>query len=196
MTFTVGQRLRAARLDQGLDLDAVIARTKISEKFLKAIEADDRKCFPSGFFYKSFVDQSAQALAVDAREIDEQVSAVLIAEAPLPLPGQNGMPVRRTPALVLRSKGARRRTYMTVATFVIVLVGCSGFYAWWGDLKTGAQWPGWVKAVVKPDVKPVSGAAAESAPKRLPEALPAKREEPKAVAVALSKAAERNADAD
>jgi cytoskeletal protein RodZ len=175
-------------------LDAVIARTKISEKFLKAIEADDRKCFPSGFFYKSFVDQYAQALAVDAREIDEQVNAVLIAEAPLPLPGQNGMPARRTPVLVVRSKGARRRTYMTVATLVIVLVGCSGFYAWWGDLKTRGQLAAWAKVQLKPEVKPVSELGAERAPKDQPKARPAKREEPRAVAVSLSKAAEEDAD--
>jgi len=195
MMFSVGQRLRAARLDQGLDLDAVVARTKISGKFLKAIEADDRKCFPSGFFYKSFVDQYARALSVDAREIDEQVNAVLIAEAPLPLPGQDGMPVRRTPALVVRSKGARQRTYVTLATFVVVLVGCSGFYAWWGDLKTRAQWTSWVEAVVKPDVKPVSEPVAESAAKDQRAARPEQHEDPEAAAVALSKATEENADA-
>ena len=84
MMFSVGQRLRAARLDQRLDLEAVAARTKISEKFLKAIEADDRKSFPSGFFYKSFVDQYARALSVDSREIDENINELLKAEAPLP----------------------------------------------------------------------------------------------------------------
>ena len=60
MMFSVGQRLREARLSQGLDFDALVARTKIQERFLKAIEADDRDVFPSGFFYKSFVDQYAQ----------------------------------------------------------------------------------------------------------------------------------------
>ena len=98
--FPVSQRLREARLDQGLDFDKLVARTKISEKFLKAIEADDRKRFPSGFFYKSFVDQYAQALSVDAREIDEEINAILSAEAPLPLPDQGDTPARQVLPLI------------------------------------------------------------------------------------------------
>jgi cytoskeletal protein RodZ len=141
MMFSVGQRLRAARLDQGLDLEAVAARTKISEKFLKAIEADDRKSFPSGFFYRSFVDQYARALSVDTREIDESINELLRAEAPLPLPGQDGLPIRRPSPLVLTSRGSRNRMYVSLAMLVLVLVGCSGFYAWWHKQDVNAEPP-------------------------------------------------------
>lgn len=133
MMFSVGQRLRAARLQQGLDFDAVVARTKISEKFLKAIEADDRASFPSGFFYKSFVDQYARALSVDAREIDSEVNNMLSAEAPLPLPGQDGMPIRR-PEVIPPPRLKQGRIYSSIALFAVALAGGSGFYAWWGKL--------------------------------------------------------------
>jgi cytoskeleton protein RodZ len=136
MMFSVGQQLRQARLDQGLDLDTLAARTKIAEKFLKAIEADDRTSFPGGFFYKSFVDQYAQALSVDTREIDAEINQLLSAEAPLPLPGQGETPARKVSPLVSSSRSARRRVYASIATFILVLVGCSGFYAWWHNLST------------------------------------------------------------
>jgi cytoskeletal protein RodZ len=141
MMFSVGQRLRAARLDQGLDLEVLAARTKISEKFLKAIEADDRKSFPSGFFYKSFVDQYARALSVDTREIDESINELLRAEAPLPLPGQDGLLIRRPSLLVAKSRGSRNRMYVSLAMLVLVLVGCSGFYAWWHKQDVKAELP-------------------------------------------------------
>jgi cytoskeleton protein RodZ len=48
--LSVGETLRRARLEQGLDLSTVAAQTKISAKYLKAIESDDRKSLPSGFF--------------------------------------------------------------------------------------------------------------------------------------------------
>jgi cytoskeletal protein RodZ len=59
---SVGELLQEARLAQQLDLTAVSERTRISVRYLEAIEANDRKVLPSGFFYKSFVDQYARFL--------------------------------------------------------------------------------------------------------------------------------------
>ncbi len=150
MMFSVGQRLREARLGQGLDFDTLVARTKIQEKFLKAIEADDRKAFPSGFFYKSFVDQYARALSVDTREIDDQISQILSAEAPLPLPGEGDapLPVRKIePAISTRTGWTR--ALASAATLAVVLVACSGFYAWWRKLQVAEQAPARIEAAKK-----------------------------------------------
>src|SRR5437016_3054987 len=131
MTVSVGQRLREARLAQGLDLSTLVVRTRISERYLKAIESDDRSILPSGFFYKSFVDQYARALSVDTKEIDGEIDLMLSADAPLPLPGQNGMATRRIPPIVTNRRSLRRRTYASIAATVVVIAGCSGFYEWW-----------------------------------------------------------------
>ena len=58
--LSVGETLKRARLEQRLDLCTVAAQTKISVKYLEAIESDDRKKLPSGFFYRSFVEQYAK----------------------------------------------------------------------------------------------------------------------------------------
>ena len=78
--LSVGKTLKRARLEQGLDLCTVAAQTKISAKYLEAIESDDRKMLPSGFFYKSFVEQYAKSLSLDTQEIDAEVDRVLSAE--------------------------------------------------------------------------------------------------------------------
>jgi cytoskeleton protein RodZ len=60
--LSVGETLKRARQEQGLDLSAVAAQTKISAKYLEAIESDDRKTLPSGLFYRCFVEQYAKSL--------------------------------------------------------------------------------------------------------------------------------------
>jgi len=131
MICSLGQRLRQARLEQGLELSTVVAQTKINEKHLKAIEADRRELLPSAFFYRHFVDQYARALSLDAKEIGEELDRLLSAEAPLPLPGQND-PVARTLAPVMYAdRNSSGRLYASLAVLALVLLGCSGFYAWW-----------------------------------------------------------------
>jgi cytoskeletal protein RodZ len=92
--FSVGEVLRRARLEQGLDVPILAARTKISAKYLEAIESDNRRALPSGFFYRSFVGQYARALSLDTREINAEVDRILSADAPPPLPGQESVDFR------------------------------------------------------------------------------------------------------
>lgn len=192
MMFSVGQRLREARLCQGLDFDTLVERTKIQEKFLKAIEADDRNVFPSGFFYKSFVDQYARVLGIDTGEIDQAIHQLLSADAPLPLPGQGeaAAPIRHVPPLISTRHSGRMRAWTSAATLVLVLVGCSGFYAWWHKLETQVDKPAPMKAEAVPEVTavPKSASVAETAPSpplTLPAAVPS---QPAAVPVSLEAA--------
>jgi cytoskeleton protein RodZ len=129
--FSVGQTLRRARLEQELDISTVEARTKINAKYLKAIEADDRASLPSSFFYKSFVHQYARSLSLDTREIDAEVDRMLSADAPLPLPGEDGRSWREIPPVELSSRNRRTKIYASLASFILILALCSGIYGWW-----------------------------------------------------------------
>lgn len=131
--FSVGETLKRARLQQGLDLSSVSARTRININFLEAIESDDRKKLPSGFFYRSFVDQYAKALSLDTRDIDAEIDRVLAGDAPLPLPGQDGNPIHRVPPIKIRRRFRAGRALASLATLMLVILGCSGVYAWWHD---------------------------------------------------------------
>jgi cytoskeleton protein RodZ len=131
--LSVGETLRRARQEQGLDLCAVAARTKISARYLEAIESDDRKILPSGFFYKSFVEQYAKSLSLDTQEIDAEIDRLLSADEPLPLPGFENVVARNVPPITYVHRFHKRRNYKSTASLVLVLVGCSGVYAWWRD---------------------------------------------------------------
>jgi cytoskeleton protein RodZ len=131
--LSVGETLRRARQEQGLDLCAVAAQTKISAKYLEAIESDDRKILPSGFFYKSFVEQYAKSLSLDTQAIDAEIDRLLSADEPLPLPGFENVVARNVPPITYVHRFHKRRNYKSATSLVLVLVGCSGVYAWWHD---------------------------------------------------------------
>ena len=113
---SVGEKLRAARLDQGLELAELSARTKISAKFLAALENDDRQSIPGGFFYRNWVQQYARALSLDSAPIIAEIDRIFINEQAPPLPGQtSGSLSEIKPApinLEHRSGGGRRHSGM------------------------------------------------------------------------------------
>jgi len=131
--FAVCEVLQRARLDQGIDLATVAAHTKIKAKYLEAIEADDRKSLPGGFFYKSFVRQYAKFLGLDTSAIDAEIDGVLSPDAPLPLPS-----VATQTAVKLSSRSRSTTKYLSYAAFVLILVACSRFDGWWHESRAVA----------------------------------------------------------
>lgn len=80
----IGETLRQARLRLGVDLNQVAQRTKISLRFLQAIEADDFGKLPGGVFARMFVKQYADELGLDGASLAEELqqSENLVQEPP------------------------------------------------------------------------------------------------------------------
>jgi cytoskeleton protein RodZ len=133
--FAVSEVLQRARLDQGIDLATVAARTRIKTKYLQAIEANDPKSLPGGFFYKSFAHQYATFLGVDTQAIDAEIDRVLSVDAAPPLPPLTEAE-QRIAELPPRSRSAKK--YFQYAAFVLILVVCSGVDDWWHESRAVA----------------------------------------------------------
>jgi cytoskeleton protein RodZ len=133
--YSVGETLRRARLEQGLDLAAVAARTKINAKFLEAIEADQRQSLPNSFFYRSFVEQYARDLSLDGKGLLAEVDRILSADQPLPLPGRDSAILKHVPPVTTGARFPRGRIYASAAMLLVVLAGCSAVYAWWHGVR-------------------------------------------------------------
>jgi cytoskeleton protein RodZ len=145
--LSVGETLKRARLAHGLDVCTVAAQTKISARYLEAIESDDRGTLPSGFFYRSFVDQYAKYLSLDTQEIAAEIDRVLSADRPLPLPGFESVVARNVPPVTFAHSFHPKRSYMSVATLVLVIAGCSGIYAWWKSARSSMNLKGMIENV-------------------------------------------------
>jgi cytoskeletal protein RodZ len=180
--LSVGETLRRARLEQGLDLGTVAAQTKISAKYLKAIESDDRKSLPSGFFYKSFVEQYAKSLSLDTREIDAEVDRVLSADEPLPLPGLESVAARNVAPISFGHRFPTRRLYASAASLVLMLAGCSGVYAWWHGARSTINLKGMldnVRAFVQPKAAVANSKIQKLEPKVIAHSAPSSAAQPR-----------------
>jgi len=120
-SFGVGAVLRQERLRQDLSLYDIAGQTKISERYLEAIEQENFESLPGVLFARNFVRQYASALKVDPEPMLAELPKVDIANAPLPDP----------PARVKRSKWDPRWTSPLAS-------------AAWSVLALGAAFMGWV----------------------------------------------------
>lgn len=140
---SVGRILRSAREHQGRAVAEIAEELCLTQHYLRAIEEDDVKSLPGVFFYKNFVKQYAAIVGVKESEIQAGVAALAAAAEESVLPGSLAQPqvrpsvrppIRPMDPIVAdtnRHYFAGAQMGMSVAGLMIVLVACSGFYAWW-----------------------------------------------------------------
>ena len=72
---TVGERLRAARLAEGISLEDVASRTRIPTRHLESLEASDWSKLPAATYSVGFAKSYASAVGLDRTEIGEALRA-------------------------------------------------------------------------------------------------------------------------
>ena len=77
MSQSIGEKLRLAREARGIALREISEQTRISIRYLEAIEADDYKRLPGGIFNRSFIRAYAKFVGVDEHEALEDYSRTL-----------------------------------------------------------------------------------------------------------------------
>lgn len=68
MAASFGEQLRVAREARGITLREISEQTRISTRYLEAIESDDYKRLPGGIFNKSFIKAYAKYIGFDEKE--------------------------------------------------------------------------------------------------------------------------------
>jgi cytoskeleton protein RodZ len=68
MAATIGEQLRLAREERGMALREISNQTRISMRYLEAIESDDYKRLPGGIFNRSFLKAYARCVGFDERQ--------------------------------------------------------------------------------------------------------------------------------
>jgi cytoskeletal protein RodZ len=72
---TVGERLRAAREAQGIDLEDVATRTRIPTRHLQSLEVGEWSKLPAPTYCVGFAKSYASAIGLDRTEIGDQLRA-------------------------------------------------------------------------------------------------------------------------
>lgn len=136
---SLGMRLRQAREKRQIPLAQIAEETKISARYLEALEADDLSKLPGEFFYRAFVRQYSGYLGLDPEAIDRDINVV--SSKPVI---EEGVPTASTvlhdPQIdalkeTLRDKPLRdaqddgmSKAWLGFAALVIL--ACGGYFAW------------------------------------------------------------------
>lgn len=77
MSQSIGEKLRLARETRGIALREISEQTRISMRYLEAIEGDDFKHLPGGIFNRSFIRAYAKFIGFDEHTALEDYARTL-----------------------------------------------------------------------------------------------------------------------
>jgi cytoskeleton protein RodZ len=146
-----GTELREERERRGIGLSAIAERTKVAERYLRALEADEHDQLPGGIFNKGIVRGYCQQLSLDEQEWLERFSVSFEAAGGEPDWNTFAENVKRNREIV----GASRRRWWGVVVMALALA-VLGWVAWHYVLKARFDTP-------KPEV-PTVGLRQEYSP--------------------------------
>jgi cytoskeleton protein RodZ len=150
---SLGQRLRQARLDNGIDLAAIADESKIGQRYLEAIENGNWDILPSPLFAKSFARQYAECVGIPPGSIETDLTAIFPPE-PVPTvpvsPADKHIEVKPVPEVVGAIPRADNRLSAAVFSLVAVVALCSFAYVGWQKLPVAGN-DGEFTAVVEPE---------------------------------------------
>ncbi|RYY24469.1 MAG: helix-turn-helix domain-containing protein [Sphingomonadales bacterium] len=120
---TVGEKLRAGREAQGLELAEVAARTRIPQRHLEAIEKSNYDGLPSITYALGFAKSYARAVGVDEVEIARDLRSEL---------GQNPERIAAIPVYDTEDPARVPPRGLALTMVALVLVALVGFGLWYG----------------------------------------------------------------
>jgi len=117
MAATIGEQLRLAREQRGIPLREISDQTRISVRYLEAIETNDYKRLPGGIFNRSFVKAYARYVGYDEKEAVDAYTRFMRDQ------GDEGEEVGTTPfhSKVYTDTPATRSPVLTVVLAVVIL---------------------------------------------------------------------------
>ena len=113
-----GENLRREREMRGVSLEEISSSTKISLRFLEAIEREDFSKLPGGIFSRSFIRSYARYLGLDEERV--------VAEYQLAAQPQVDFDLHRMPSGTF-SSGRRSARTPLIATLVAVVLLAGGY---------------------------------------------------------------------
>ena len=134
---SVGERLRLARENQNRTLASIASETRISSRYLEAIESDQPNLLPGHIFYRSWVKQYAGILGLNYSELAAEIEKANtpIDVDPLPLLSASYHATQSVRPSALQSASL----WWAGGLLLLVFGCCTGLYAVWSS--NWRPWP-------------------------------------------------------
>jgi hypothetical protein len=134
MPLSVGQTLREARDQRGVDLSEVERVTKIRVKFLEAMEEDRWDALPGPAYERGFIEIYARYLGLDRQALLDEYAKTVDDERHEPIPGsvikpgtlRQTRPVKRTLAFNPKPVAKVAAGLLLVVIVGLIIVGSIG----------------------------------------------------------------------
>ncbi|MGX7024932.1 RodZ domain-containing protein [Vagococcus hydrophili] len=131
---TIGEKLKAARLDRGLTIGDLQKITKIQRRYLEAIEDNDFDAMPSDYYTRTFIRQFAEAVGLNPKPLLRRLDGK---------PEEENKGLSNTMILSLPVRGSRKskynetnskkttiKSYIPVTLLVLVVLAIVGTITW------------------------------------------------------------------
>lgn len=126
MAASFGEQLRLAREARGISLREISEQTRISLRYLEAIEANDFKRLPGGIFNRSFIKAYAKQIGFDEHEALDAYAREFSAQGAGP---EDTTPQTYKPHVYTDGDQARSPLVTFLLTVLILAVLSLGVYA-------------------------------------------------------------------
>src|SRR5947207_716649 len=127
MSQSIGEKLRLAREARGIALREISEQTRISIRYLEAIETDDYKRLPGGIFNRSFIRAYAKFVGVDEHGALEDYSRTLRER------GESDDDGSKTHhSLVYTDDGNASRSHLKTLILAIIILAALSLAVWVG----------------------------------------------------------------
>src|SRR4051794_38357561 len=121
MPDTIGEKLRLEREARGIALRDISEQTRISIRYLEAIESDDYRRLPGGIFNRSFIRAYAKHIGYDENNALEDYARTLRERGE-----SDDQGTKSHQSLVYTDDGnARRSPFMTLILAILILAALS-----------------------------------------------------------------------
>jgi len=128
MSATIGEKLRLAREARGIALRDISEQTRISIRYLEAIEVDDFKRLPGGIFNRSFIRAYAKFIGYDETSALEDYTQTLRERGESDDDGSRHHPSR----VYTEDEDAHRRSPLKTIILAIIILAALSLAVWAG----------------------------------------------------------------
>lgn len=127
MSDTIGEKLRLAREARGIALRDISEQTRISIRYLEAIETDDYQRLPGGIFNRSFIRAYAKFIGYDEQTALEDYARTLRERGETDDEGS-----KSHHSLVYTDGGSQSRSSMKTLILAILILAALSLAVWGG----------------------------------------------------------------
>ena len=128
MAASIGEKLRLEREAHGIALRDISEQTRISMRYLEAIESDDYRRLPGGIFNRSFIRAYAKFIGFDEQEAIEEYNRTLLEHGE----STDDSASRTVRSQVYTDDGAYNRSPLMTLLLAIIILAALSLAVWAG----------------------------------------------------------------